>query len=136
MRTDISIKEAVRFHGHLGPWLVLGVLAGKLALKKLRAKKYFGLNVKVYGANQKPSSCLIDGLQLGCGATYGKGNIQKLNSRKLKIIFLKNKAEKKLTLTLKDNIIKKLNQLTTHQESEIFAKKLYYTDAKKLFNIY
>ena len=39
----ISLKEAEKFHGHLGPWLVLGLLIGDAALKKLKAEKYFGL---------------------------------------------------------------------------------------------
>ncbi|MCX5710376.1 MAG: formylmethanofuran dehydrogenase subunit E family protein, partial [Candidatus Omnitrophica bacterium] len=73
----VSLKEAVNFHGHLGPYLVLGLKAGEMALRKLGCKKYFGLEVKVFGALKKPKSCFIDGLQLSTGATYGKGNIQK-----------------------------------------------------------
>jgi len=80
-----KIKEAVKFHGHLGPYLILGVLAGEIALKRIGVKKYFGLEVKVYGANQKPKSCLIDGLQLSTGATFGKGNIRKLAGKNIKI---------------------------------------------------
>jgi formylmethanofuran dehydrogenase subunit E len=68
-KSGITLKEAIRFHGHLGPYLVLGVLAGEAALKKLKAKKYFGIEMKVWGANKKPKSCLVDGLQLSTGAT-------------------------------------------------------------------
>ena len=59
----ITLKEAEKFHGHLGPWLILGVRAGEFALKKLRCKKFFDIEVKVRGASEKPRSCLIDGLQ-------------------------------------------------------------------------
>ncbi len=56
MQKNISLKEAVRFHGHLGPYLVIGILAGQLAVKKLKSKRYFGLEVKVWGANKKPKA--------------------------------------------------------------------------------
>ena len=44
----ISLKEAVNFHGHLGPYLVVGLLAGEAVLKILACRKYFGLKVLVY----------------------------------------------------------------------------------------
>lgn len=43
---NVAIKEAVNFHGHLGPYLILGILAGEAALKRLRCKKYFDIDVK------------------------------------------------------------------------------------------
>ncbi|MGD9014912.1 MAG: formylmethanofuran dehydrogenase subunit E family protein, partial [Candidatus Omnitrophota bacterium] len=66
-----TLNQAKRFHGHLGPYLILGILAGELAIKKLGCRKYFDLSVRVWGAQRKPKSCCIDGLQLSTGATYG-----------------------------------------------------------------
>ena len=131
----ISLKEAVRFHGHLGPYLVLGLRAGETALKKLKCKKYFDLDVKVYGANKKPESCLIDGLQLSTGATYGKGNIEKLNRRAIKIEFCNRANNKKIILRFKENLIQKLQEAKTHRDSELLARQLYKTDNSKLFNL-
>src|SRR3989338_6987873 len=99
MKNRITLEEAIKFHGHLGPYLVLGVLAGELALKNLGSKKYFGLDIKVYGADKKPKSCLIDGLQLSTGATYGKGNIHKFNGRLIKIEFSNKFKNKKIILS-------------------------------------
>ncbi|MCX5707014.1 MAG: formylmethanofuran dehydrogenase subunit E family protein [Candidatus Omnitrophica bacterium] len=131
----ISLKKAVEFHGHLGPYLVLGVLAGDLALKKLKCNKYFGLEVKVYGASKKPKSCLIDGLQLSTGATFGKGNIYKFDGRIIKILFCNPRNHKKITVFLKKDIIKKIDALKSHVESEVFARELFKTDYKKSFII-
>lgn len=125
MSKKITLKEGVKFHGHLGPYLVLGILAGEIALKKLRCKKYFGLKVKVWGATKKPKSCLIDGLQLSTGATYGKGNIIKLNGSIIKAEFKNCVNKKKLTLGLKDEIIKQLKEARTHRDAQILAKRLY-----------
>ena len=135
MKNRVSLKEAIRFHGHIGPYLVLGVLAGDLALKKLRCKKYFGLEVKVWGANKKPKSCLIDGLQLSTGATYGKGNIEKFNSKLIKINFVNKVKHKKISVRLKKDLIDILETTLTHKDSEILAKRLYKTNPSEIFNI-
>jgi formylmethanofuran dehydrogenase subunit E len=131
----ITLNQAVNFHGHLGPYLILGVLAGELAIKKLRCKRYFGVMVKVWGADKKPKSCLIDGLQLSTGATYGKGNIVKLNGAKIKIEFNNLKNYKRITLGLKDNLVHKLKETKSHKNSEALAEKLYKTDNNKLFKL-
>jgi formylmethanofuran dehydrogenase subunit E len=119
-----SLKEAVKFHGHLGPYLVLGILAGRLGLKKTGAKKYFGMEVSVYGANKKPRSCLIDGLQLSTGATYGKGNIRKYAGRDIKIVMRNLINDKKISLIIDKQLKKELGCLKGHHDSEKFAKGL------------
>jgi len=131
----ITLKEAEKFHGHLGPYLVLGLLAGKLALRELGAKKYFGLDVKVYGANKKPKSCLIDGLQLSTGATYGKGNIVKFNGSMIKLEFYNRSNHKKAVIKFRNGLIEKLNAARTHKDSELLAKELFKSDYKNIFHL-
>lgn len=135
MNRRITLKEAIKFHGHLGPYLILGILAGEYALKKLNCKKYFGLDITVWGANKKPKSCLIDGLQLSTGATYGKGNINKLNNSLIKAEFRNRINNKKIVLRFKNGLLQILENTKTHQDSETLAKKLYKTDYTKLFNL-
>jgi len=133
MKRRMTLKEAKKFHGHLGPYLVLGILAGDLALKKLGSKKYFGLSVKVYGANKKPKSCLVDGLQLSTGATYGKGNINKFNAPAIRIEVLNNFNSKKITLSLRGNVIKQLEKTRKHIDSENLAKRLFKKEPENVF---
>jgi formylmethanofuran dehydrogenase subunit E len=130
MTKRITLKEAVKFHGHLGPYLVLGLLIGEFAMKRLNCRRYFGIKVRVRGANKKPKSCLIDGLQLSTGATYGKGNISKFSGNNIQVEFLKNRGGGLLRVELKPALRKKLNILTTHEDSEDFAKKLYKDGVK------
>jgi formylmethanofuran dehydrogenase subunit E len=131
----ITLSEAKKFHGHLGPYLILGILAGESAIKNLKCKKYFGLNVKVWGTTKKPKSCLVDGLQLSTGATYGKGNIEKLDGLMIKVEFYNRINQRKVTLKFKQSLIKKLEMTKTHRDSEVLAKKLYTADYAKLFNL-
>lgn len=132
-RREISLKRAVDFHGHLGPYLVLGLTMGSYALKKLKARAHFGLEVKVWGAKFKPRSCLIDGLQLSTGCTYGKGNIQKYDGEVIRVNFLNRDTKNSLHLLLKDEIIKKLKPSATHKSSERLARKLYRLKPERIF---
>lgn len=134
-KRKITLNQAKRFHGHLGPYLILGVLAGELAIKRLRCKKYFGLDVRLWGANKKPRSCLIDGLQLSTGATYGKGNIKKIGGWGIKIEFHNRTDHKKIILRFSQSLIRELKTAKSHRDSELLAKRLYKTDCSELFEI-
>ena len=129
----VSIKQAIDFHGHLGPYLILGILAGELAQRKLKAKRYFGIEVKVWGASSKPKSCLIDGLQLSTGATYGKGNIRRFNGNKIKILISDSSNKAHVLIMLKNRLIECLKDLKGHEDSEGFARKLYKLKPMDIF---
>ncbi|MBU1091139.1 MAG: formylmethanofuran dehydrogenase subunit E family protein [Candidatus Omnitrophica bacterium] len=131
----ITLTEAIKFHGHLGPYLILGLRAGELALKELKCRKYFGLGVKVWGVSLRPKLCLIDGLQLSTGATYGKGNITKFNGSIIKLVVKDRDNSKKVTLTFKEDLVKELKGVKTHSESESLARMIYRTSNSKLFTI-
>ncbi|OGX41910.1 MAG: hypothetical protein A3H41_02685 [Omnitrophica WOR_2 bacterium RIFCSPLOWO2_02_FULL_45_28] len=132
-RQEISLKQAIDFHGHLGPYLVLGLLMGDYALKKLKARAHFGLEVKVWGVNDKPQSCLVDGLQLSTGCTYGKGNIRKYNGRFIKAGFLNCDTNKSIGLALREKIIEKLSLVCDNQASEKFARELFRMRVEDIF---
>jgi formylmethanofuran dehydrogenase subunit E len=130
-----KISEAIKFHGHLGPYLILGILAGEFSLKKIGAKKHFGLEVKVYGARQKPKSCLIDGLQLSTGATFGKGNIYKLKGKRTKILIRNLKNNKEVAISFQPLLVERLNALKGHRDSEDFARELLRISIEDLFQV-
>ena len=67
---------AVRLHGHLGPYLVLGVRMGLLARERLGCKGHFDLKATVRTGRKTPLSCIADGVMAATGATPGKGNLE------------------------------------------------------------
>jgi len=69
------LEAAGRFHGHIGPWLALGVRAGLLARTRLHAW-HFGLKADVRCPESTPYTCFLDGVQFSAGCTMGKGNIR------------------------------------------------------------
>lgn len=72
----ITLEEAARFHGHLGPFLLLGYLAGSVAVRELRPEDPRDLRARVVVPLKTPYSCIIDGVQASSGCTLGKGNIE------------------------------------------------------------
>lgn len=65
------LKRAVDFHGHLGPFLVIGVQMGLMGRRFLKN----GGAVVVKTGDKPPLSCVIDGIQASSGYTVGRGDI-------------------------------------------------------------
>jgi len=70
------ISRAELFHGHLGPFLVIGLRMGMVARRLLQFEGHFDVRVTAFTGRETPISCIVDGLQFGTGATLGKGNIE------------------------------------------------------------
>ena len=64
-----------RFHGHLGPYVVIGLRVGQYALQRVHGQSHFGVEAEVHCAGQTPESCLLDGVQFSTGCTMGKRNL-------------------------------------------------------------
>ncbi len=77
---DLSPAETLhrlrQFHGHLGPYAVLGYRLGGWLLERLGCGKYFGAHITVTGPGVTPFTCLLDGLQMSTGHTLGKRNLE------------------------------------------------------------
>lgn len=73
--TTPALQRMLEFHGHVGPYVVLGFRAGMLARKRLDSPGYFDLDATALCPLEKPMSCFLDGIQLGSGCTAGKRNL-------------------------------------------------------------
>ena len=65
---------AFEFHGHRCPFMPIGYRMGRLALEKLdvEREKDHGLFVFPELGEGHPQTCMMDGIQVATGATYGK----------------------------------------------------------------
>lgn len=70
-----AIARLAQFHGHVGPYVVLGYRLGLHLLRRLGTPKY-ALDVEVTCYPRPPRTCLLDGLQLAAGCTMGKGDLR------------------------------------------------------------
>ena len=80
---------AFEFHGHQCPFMPLGYRMGKLAMHHLGVghEADHGFHVFTELGEAHPQTCLMDGIQVATGATYGKLTISKLFYGKLAATF-------------------------------------------------
>jgi formylmethanofuran dehydrogenase subunit E len=104
------LRDATRFHGHLGPWLVLGLHAGAYARKKLAASP-FELRARVFCPAGTPYTCLVDGVQFSSGCTMGKGNISHVRSSRCRVEFTCKGSPRRLRLALRPEVWNELQAL-------------------------
>lgn len=71
------IKKAEDFHGHLGPFLVIGVRMSLAGIRELDLKKSEnGLQVTAMLRNHTPFSCVLDGIQVVTKCTMGNKRLR------------------------------------------------------------
>ena len=65
--------EIERYHGHVGPWNVLGWRIGQAALREFKSQwGQHELEVVCYVPPRTPFTCLVDGLSVGTGNSQGR----------------------------------------------------------------
>lgn len=132
-QSEAFLLDAVEFHGHLGPYLVLGLRAGLYANQML-GKDPMETEAFIKTKTTPPQSCFADGVQLSTGCTFGKRNISLEEGEGLFVTFKKN--NQKLALKLKEEIIDEMNSLPSEEKAwEDLARDLYKRDISEIFEI-
>lgn len=129
---EYSLEELAKFHGHLGPNIVLGYMMGRYACEHL-TQDPFSLKATVYCPKKTPESCIVDGVQLGSGCTLGKGNIEIIEDSTIRCEFRTESASIILTPTTMPPLPERDDdyELTI----ERYAEDLYTMDPASLFAI-
>lgn len=128
--SDELIKAIVDFHGHLGPFIILGLKAGLLA-NAILGKDYIKTTAIVMADSSPPSSCFVDGIQFVTGCTMGKGNIKLRKSKHVSVTFAKD--DKKLRLKLKKRILNSIKDVASEEESQKASLDLLKKPLSELF---
>lgn len=114
------LKKAIDFHGHLGPFLVIGMKMGLLALKALDAKNHSVTKVVVETGTKPPVSCIIDGIQVTTGCTIGRGSMEVINNHRPKASFFGE--ERSLEIELKKGVFERIFEWLKVGSSESAAE--------------
>jgi inosine-uridine nucleoside N-ribohydrolase len=123
------------FHGHLGPYVVLGYRMGQTALEQLDSDGHFDLKAEVHSILKPPFSCLIDGVQLGSGCTLGKRNIMiEAETGPAWARFTSNDG-KIVTIRLRPEIPEKVTALVNTRGVESAAQEMLALDPEQVFII-
>jgi len=132
----LTMEALAHFHGHGGPFVILGGLMGDYAIAKYGMPKYFGVTVKAECPPTPPHSCLIDGLMVGSGATYGKKNIEHIVADQIRVTIGNDKTGAKVVFTLKPSTIAMLKQWEADNVPvETRGEKCFAMKAEDLFEI-
>jgi len=126
----IIIKKAEDFHGHLGPFLVIGARMGLIGVRELGVKKNNeGLRVTAMTKPFTPFSCIIDGIQVVTHCTIGNKKLRLKNSSRIAARF-KFLDEKQVIVTVNSAILDRLKEkLLSKDPSSEDVQKLAKTVA-------
>jgi formylmethanofuran dehydrogenase subunit E len=127
------LKQIKKFHGHLGPYVVIGYKMGLIS-NQILGEDSFSKKAEIWTGINPPTSCIIDGIQMSSGCTLGKGNIKVNNYKIVKAVFSNNNG-KKIKIFLKDDIKTEIDTRVTEENIIEFSKKIYNKKDDELFNI-
>jgi len=75
MQENPLLQAAGRFHGHIGPFLAVGLRMGQVANERL-GRAPMDMKAVVWVKGSPPRSCVVDGIQYATGCTMGKRSIE------------------------------------------------------------
>ena len=128
------LDKIEKFHGHLGPYVVLGYRMGLIANGKLGADPFSKRAVVMTGTTP-PISCMIDGIQLSSGCTLGKGNISVEDRNEARARFTDKEGARYVEISLRSGIRSKLDGEMTRENVEALARRFYELADEELFEI-
>jgi len=131
---DGALKNIKRFHGHLGPYAVIGYRMGLLANEKLGDDPFAKHAVALTGITT-PISCIVDGIQLASGCTLGKGNIAVHGDGEAAARFTGPDGAV-LHLTLRPAIRAEIEAEVTEENIEAYSADIYRRSDQELFIIH
>lgn len=131
-KIESSLDRLKEFHGHLGPYVIIGARMALIA-NEILGSDLFKKKVTIFTETEPPRSCVIDGIQFFSGCTLGKGNINVKKSSKQQIKAIFELEGKKLEIRLKDNVkfLPNANRTNTKELAIDYLKKNY----KVLFDV-
>jgi len=117
-----ELENLRHFHGHLGPYVVIGFRLGQYALERVHGQSHFGVEVEVQCADRPPESCLLDGLQFSTGCTMGKRNLLHAVGHPVRVRLLNRETDQEVVLALQEpavaEAVRRMRQVGEHEAVE------------------
>jgi len=124
LELDAVLRKAEDFHGHLGPFLVIGVRMGLVGVRELGVNKNDGLQVTAMTQPFIPFSCVIDGIQVATHCTIGNKKLRLKDSSRISASF-KFSDEKQVIVTVNPTMLERL-------KGKLLSKDISSEEAQKL----
>ena len=131
------IQNATKLHGHLGPFLVIGVRMGDMAKRHLGLddKSSRNLQASVKTPLCTPFSCVIDGIQAATSCTVGNQKLKIENSTKeISARFGLQSSDKTVKISVNPKVVDTLSeQMSKGVSIEQLAAKIARMREEQLF---
>jgi formylmethanofuran dehydrogenase subunit E len=134
-----QIREASKLHGHLGPFLAIGVRIGETAKQILTSENQ--RDTELYASVRlpllTPFSCILDGIQSTTHCTIGNQRLTvKKSLGKITAQFNSTDSEKTVTITIVPKIVKELtDKISKGASSEVLAETIASTPRNQLLKL-
>lgn len=133
-----SILEMARYlHGHMGPFLVIGVRAGLAGLRVLQAVRA-DRDISATAHLTYSVPCILDGIQIATGCRIGNKRLRFQDSPSLMISF-ENKQARTVTVSINAKVIDEFKQQllkgTFPEAAERLAHRAASIPERELFSI-
>jgi len=130
-----DLAECIDFHGHLCPGIIIGYLAAKIGMKKMKWKRAEDEELVCISMTD---GCAVDAIQYMTRCTLGKGNLIFQDYGKMVFIFLKRKKSgfgKGVRISLQVPPRGKKARSSKHAAREKVALDLLQISEERLFKI-
>ncbi len=132
------IEFARQLHGHVGPYLVIGLRMGAAAKKTLNISntEIEHLRAEVAVPLFPPFSCLLDGIQVSTTCTIGNQRLQFKNSKTIQATFMVEETGKIVKITLAKKFRETIEEKKKEDKlTEAYAWQLAEVPENQLFKI-
>ncbi len=121
-----------RFHGHIGPYVVLGYRAGCIAVRLLGDDPFCKRAVTMTG-RQPPVSCFTDGVQAGSSCTLGKGNISVREGGMARVVFEAKDGPLSVDVTVSESARRRIEEVSGWEEGDRLGRQMMRDAEEELF---
>jgi len=134
---ETSLSRVLDYHGHLGPWAVIGYRVGERALRETgihRSSK--DLVVVHYCPEAVQYTCMLDGLHAATGASIGKLTLKHevVPADQLRTVVVDREHHRRYQFTVNPELVSAILNLDhEHQVSE--ARRVAALTDDKLFRV-
>jgi formylmethanofuran dehydrogenase subunit E len=131
------IEKAAELHGHLGPFLVLGVRMGEVAEKHLDLdnKNRRLLKTSIRTPLFPPFSCVIDGVQASTSCTIGNQRLKiEESAKEITARFKLPSSGRTVKISVKPEVVESLiKEMPRLVDAEMLAAKVAHMPEEQLF---
>lgn len=123
---NIILKKAEDMHGHLGPFLALGVRMSLVGVQKLETRRGDPrLHVMAELEYKVPFSCMLDGIQAVTKCTVGNKRLTWEESKKFRTVFTL-KGNGRVTVSVRPELIVELGNRLKERPPDAIVRQLAF----------